>query len=77
MSKWRKSTRSGDQGNCVEWRKSSRSANQGDCVELRKEAGDFLVRDSKLGESSPVFGIGSDSFAAMLDNLKQRLPTEG
>ena len=72
MSKWRKSSRSQDQGECVEWRKSSRSANQGDCVELRSEAGDFLVRDSKLGDASPVFGIDSASFTAMLGNLKRR-----
>jgi hypothetical protein len=33
---WRKSSRSGDEGNCVElaWRKSSYSGNEGNCVEL-------------------------------------------
>lgn len=59
------------------WRKSTRSADQGNCVELRSKADGFLVRDSKLGESSPVFGLGSDSFTAMLENLKRRLTTEG
>jgi hypothetical protein len=72
MSKWRRSTRSGNQGNCVEWRKSSRSANQGDCVEFRSVADGFLVRDSKLGDTSPIFGVDSENFSALLDNLKQR-----
>ena len=35
--RWRKSSRSGEQGNCVEvgaWRKSTRSTDQGLCVEV-------------------------------------------
>jgi hypothetical protein len=34
--RWRKSSRSGKEGNCVElaWRKSSRSGQEGNCVEL-------------------------------------------
>ncbi|MGQ0841500.1 DUF397 domain-containing protein [Actinokineospora sp.] len=33
---WRKSSRSGNEGNCVEiaWRKSSYSMNEGNCVEI-------------------------------------------
>ena len=43
---WRKSSRSGSEGNCVElaWRKSSRSGDEGNCVEL---ANTGAVRDSK------------------------------
>ena len=45
---WRKSTRSAQNGGCVElsplWRKSSRSAANGSCVELAPGVG---VRDSK------------------------------
>jgi hypothetical protein len=43
---WRKSSRSGESGHCVEvgWRKSSRSGESGDCVEL---ACSGAVRDSK------------------------------
>lgn len=46
---WRKSSRSGDQGDCVElaWRKSSHSADQGDCVELAHTATSGAIRDSK------------------------------
>ncbi len=46
--RWRKSSRSGESGACVElgcaWRKSSRSGEAGSCVELAYEG---AVRDSK------------------------------
>jgi hypothetical protein len=54
------------------WRKSSKSANSGDqnCVEARAEAREnaqsFQVRDSKLGESSPVFDLAESDFASLL-----------
>ena len=56
---WRKSSRSGSGNACVEiamWRKSSRSGGGGaNCVEVADvAAGQILVRDSKLGESSAV-----------------------
>ncbi|MCW2860197.1 MAG: hypothetical protein JWP48_1905 [Actinoallomurus sp.] len=39
-STWRKSSRSGNGGNCVEtmvtWQKSSRSGNGGNCVEVAR-----------------------------------------
>jgi hypothetical protein len=42
---WRKSSRSGNGGNCVEtavtWQKSSRSGNGGNCVEVAR-----VVRDA-------------------------------
>jgi hypothetical protein len=48
---WRRSSRSGTQGNCVEvamtWRKSSRSGTNGDCVEVATTPDRVLVRDSK------------------------------
>ena len=72
---WRKSSRSGGDPNsdCVEarvssWRKSSRSSGQEDsaCVEARAIAADFQVRDSKLGDESPVFDLPVSDFTGLL-----------
>lgn len=50
-----------------QWRKSSRSGDQGaNCVEARSNAGRFEVRDSKLGEASPVFGVEVSEFVSLL-----------
>lgn len=49
------------------WRKSSRSGDQGaNCVEARTHSGRFEVRDSKLGEGSPIFELGSEEFVSLL-----------
>ncbi|WP_100448933.1 DUF397 domain-containing protein [Glycomyces xiaoerkulensis] len=75
LTAWRKSSRSGPDNNssCVElrraWRKSSHSGgdNNSNCVELSPCADSgFHVRDSKLGEGSPVFDLDSTDFAALL-----------
>ncbi|MDN3238668.1 DUF397 domain-containing protein [Glycomyces tritici] len=70
---WRKSSRSGgDGGNCLEarvapWRKSSRSGGDGDnCVETRVAVAGFEVRDSKLGDSSPIFELAATDFTGLL-----------
>ncbi|MER6993694.1 DUF397 domain-containing protein [Saccharopolyspora hirsuta] len=46
---WRKSSYSGEEGNCVEvgWRKSSYSASQSDCVEVGAGVDLVGVRDTK------------------------------
>lgn len=45
------------------WRKASRSqANGGNCVELRLVEGGFQVRDSKLGDASPIFNLTPTEF---------------
>jgi hypothetical protein len=51
-----------------EWRKSSRSSSQanGDCVEARTDEGKFQVRDSKLGDDSPIFGLATGDFQSLL-----------
>ncbi|MEW1696731.1 DUF397 domain-containing protein [Streptomyces sp. NPDC091278] len=68
---WRKSSYSGDEGgDCLEvaydWCKSSYSGSEGgDCVEVAAHPAAVHVRDSKLGETSPVFTVSPaawDSF---------------
>ncbi|MFG3338976.1 DUF397 domain-containing protein [Glycomyces sp. NPDC048151] len=49
------------------WRKSSRSGGDGDnCVEARVAVAGFQVRDSKLGEESPVFSLAAADFTGLL-----------
>lgn len=50
------------------WRKSSRSSNSGDqnCVEARRQGSAFQVRDSKMGENSPIFDLDPKAFASLL-----------
>jgi hypothetical protein len=56
-----------DQG----WRKSTRSGTQGNnCVEARVTTRGFQVRDSKLSDESPVFGLGAEDFTALLSRAK-------
>jgi Domain of unknown function (DUF397) len=70
---WRKSTRSENEGACVEiaWRKSSYSMNEGACVEL----GNFgAVRDSK-NPAGPVLRLNllalvSAAKAGLLDRCQ-------
>jgi len=49
------------------WRKSSRSqGNGGSCVELRADDNDFQVRDSKLGDTSPIFDLSDKDLLSLL-----------
>lgn len=59
------------------WRKSSRSSDQADsaCVEARAVAADFQVRDSKLGDSSPVFDLKTADFTGLLHSAARDLNT--
>jgi hypothetical protein len=77
---WRKSSRSqgAENSNCVElrvapWRKSSRSQGTADsnCVEARPVDTGFQVRDSKLGDDSPIFDLKTADFAALLQRADQ------
>ncbi|GAA4892446.1 uncharacterized protein DUF397 [Stackebrandtia albiflava] len=53
------------------WRKSSRSQPQGaNCVEGRAFAGRFQLRDSKLGDDSPVLDVSVTDFAGFLTAVK-------
>lgn len=79
MGKWRKSSRSNSTGgDCVEarsttpWRKSSRSNSAGgECVEARTLTGHFQVRDSKLGDSSPIFNLTGDDWQGFLSHVRR------
>ena len=66
--RWRKSSRSGKESNCVElaWRKSSRSGQEGNCVELAHTPG--AVRDSK-NPAGPVLPVGE--LPAFLSEIKR------
>jgi len=49
------------------WRKSTRSGNSGgNCVEVRVNDEKFQVRDSKLGDGSPIFGCNPEDFQSLL-----------
>jgi hypothetical protein len=64
--RWRKSSHSGPEGNCVElaWRKSSHSGQESNCVELAPGA----IRDSK-NPAGPVLLVGD--LPAFLREIKR------
>ncbi|WP_431726946.1 DUF397 domain-containing protein [Verrucosispora sp. TAA-831] len=52
-----------------EWRKSTRSGDNGNCVELRDRDGRVEMRDSK-DPTGPTLGFEYDVFASFMDGLK-------
>jgi hypothetical protein len=55
-----------------EWRKSSRSGGQGgNCVEARTLSEAVQVRDTKLGEASPILVASAADWTAILGDLKR------
>jgi hypothetical protein len=68
---WRKATYSGARSNCLEaaFRKSSRSGCNGNCAEAALRDGSVLVRDSKLGEGSPVLEFTPAAWQAFLASI--------
>lgn len=53
------------------WRKSSRSGGSGgSCVEARLAVVGPQVRDSKLGDGSPILTVSRSEFAALLELVK-------
>ncbi|WP_199035648.1 DUF397 domain-containing protein [Glycomyces salinus] len=57
----------------TEWRKSTRSSSgsNGDCVEVRVAEGQFEVRDSKLGDDSPILQMDTAEFFSLLHPAKR------
>jgi len=50
------------------WRKSSRSSSAGgSCVEARLSETGPQIRDSKLGEASPIFELSRSDLSALLN----------
>ena len=58
------------------WRKSSRTGggDKQNCVEARLRSGEFLVRDSKSGEASPILTASATDWRIFL-NAVAKLPT--
>ena len=54
----------------VRWVKSSYSSGHAQCVETAVIAGGRLVRDSKLGEESPILGVSGELWAAFTRKIK-------
>lgn len=52
------------------WRKSSRSKSVNDCVEVAPAAAGWAVRDSKLGEASPVLFFDHSMRWALVGRIK-------
>jgi hypothetical protein len=76
-NQWNKSTRSNGNGgnNCVQafWKKSSYSNPSGNCLEAKTEGDLVLVRDTKLGEQSPVFSVPEDDWQVFVAEIKGRV----
>jgi hypothetical protein len=52
------------------WFKSSYSGNNNGCVEVARLDGQVYVRDSKLGERSPVLGFTSYEWACFVAGVR-------
>lgn len=53
-----------------QWYKSSYSATVNDCVETALVPGGWAVRDSKLGDASPVLVVDSGSWASLMGAVR-------
>ena len=54
----------------LRWAKSSYSSGHAQCVETAVVAGGRLVRDSKLGDSSPVLAVSAGEWSSFTAKLK-------
>lgn len=55
-------------GKTPQWRKSSRSGGANKCVEIATNlSAASLIRDSKLGDQSPILSVSPSVFATFLN----------
>lgn len=52
------------------WRKSSRCGANGTCIEVADLGGARGIRDSKMGNGSPVLRIAPHNLRAVLETVK-------
>lgn len=72
-AQWRKSTRSNPSGNCLQarWTKSNRSSAGGNnCLEAQLAGNVVQVRDSKLGDASPILEFTADEWRAAIGGFQ-------
>lgn len=73
---WRRSSRSGTGGNCVEvaftgWRKSSRSGSHSNCVEVASTVDAVGIRDSK-DPDGPVLAVPHTAWTTFITVVRLR-----
>lgn len=71
-SDWQTASYSGKQGNCVQarWQQSTRCSDGG-CVEINHALGEGIhVRDSKLGDDSPILTFTYAEWDAFIKGVK-------
>lgn len=56
----------------TDWIKASYSDNGSGCVSMRRHDGKIQVRDSKLGDNSPVLNFSKSEIVAWLDGANKK-----
>jgi uncharacterized protein DUF397 len=73
MIQWKKASKSIGMSNCVEigvWKKAEASGSSSGCVEVMGGTSSRFIRDSKLGDASPILEVSPADFAAFVGAAK-------